>query len=212
MTQRKNRHNGSPRETSQAPIRIHPSTNIYEIHIELLESDPSIWRRFAVRRDLTLAALHSVIQVVMGWKDSHLHAFVVGSVRYEEPGNDLGFAMEQETIDERTVRLGDVAEGQGSSFLYEYDFGDGWRHQLEVRNLGEPEAGVRYPVCLGGERACPPEDCGGIGGYDDLLNAISDPRHEDHDDLREWLAADFDPEAFDLEAVNRILTAHRWPD
>jgi len=106
--------------------------------------------------------------------------------------------------DEKEFRLKTVV-GEGDVFEYEYDFGDCWEHEIIVEKVMEPEAGIKYPRCLAGERACPPEDCGGPGGYEELLEVLDDPRHEDYEDYRGWAGEDFDPERFDLEKVNRAL-------
>jgi len=183
-----------------------PSPAICELEITLLDSEPRIWRRFAVAGDITLAELHRVAQVVMGWTDSHLHQFVtVSNVRYESKDPDLD--PDPDVRDERRVRLNHVLSRSGASLLYQYDFGDGWDHLLQVVRVGPAEQGVRYPVCLAGERACPPEDSGGIYGYYEILEAVADPDHEDHDAMTEWLGADFDPEAFDRDEVNRMLAS-----
>jgi len=179
---------------------------IYELEISLLDSEPRIWRRFAVAGDITLVKLHHVAQLVMGWTDSHLHQFVMaGEVRYGS--KHLYLDPDPDVRDERRVRLNRVLSGPGDSLLYQYDFGDGWDHLLEVIGVGPAEQGVRYPVCLAGERACPPEDSGGIYGYYEILEAIADPDHEDHEEMAEWLGAGFDPEAFDEDAVNQMLAS-----
>ena len=177
-----------------------------EFKMTLLGSEPPIWRRFAVRQDLTLTQLHDVIQVVMGWQDSHLHQFMIGEARYasRDPEVDLWWE-DDELLDGRTVRLGKVVAGVGSTFLYEYDFGDSWMHRLEVLDVSPPERALQYALCLAGERACPPEDCGGIGGYEALLEAISDPEHEEHDSWLEWVVEGLEPEVFELDPVNRRL-------
>jgi len=187
-----------------------PLKGVYELKITLENSDPPIWRRFAVPANVTLETLHDVIQIVMGWEECHLHQFITKDKKYygaKYPG--LGFAREDETIDERKVKLSELMPRRKARLVYEYDFGDGWRHMLEVIEIGTPEPGVRYPVCLAGERACPPEDCGGIWGYYNLLEAIIDPKHENHDDMVEWLGGPFDPEHFDLKEINRLLKSIR---
>jgi len=180
--------------------------DVREIEVLLLGTDPRIWRRFAVRADITLAALHDVVQVVMGWTDSHLHQFTATDrKRYGPRLPAMGLGLEDDTLDERKARLCDVAPARGAKLLYEYDFGDGWEHALKVLKVGPPEPGVRYPVCLAGERACPPEDCGGVWGYYDFLQAMADPKHEQHDEMVEWHGCGFDADAFDLDAVNAML-------
>lgn len=178
---------------------------IYELEITLLDIEPRIWRRFAVQGNVTLARLHDVIQAVMGWTDSHLHEFIVGENRYTAFYPNMDWDFLEGMIDEEMVKLCELVKEPRARFIYEYDFGDSWQHELVVREIGPPKPGVHYPMCLAGERACPPEDCGGIGGYQDLLEAISDPSHEEHAELLEWVGGAFDPEAFDLEEANRFL-------
>lgn len=144
---------------------------IDQIKVTLEESHPPIWRRLLVPGDVTLAQLHDIIQVAMGWEDYHLHQFIVGNVFYGEPHPDYGFEMR----DERRVTLREVAPQEGSKFCYEYDFGDGWLHQILVEKVLPPEPEQSYPVCIKGKRACPPEDVGGIWGYYDFLEASGTP-------------------------------------
>lgn len=181
--------------------RAKPADKIYQIKVALRHSSLPIWRRVQVRSDTTLRRLHQILQVVMGWEGEHLHQFSIRGVLY----SDRGDQFDLEIRDEARARLGEVVPRVKSKFLYEYDFGDGWGHEIQVEKILPAQEGTRYPVCLAGERACPPEDCGGIGGYDRLLEAIQDPNHPEHDERLEWLGEDFDPEAFHLEAINRAL-------
>jgi hypothetical protein len=177
--------------------------NIYQLKITLEGSRPPIWRRIHVPGDLTLATLHSVIQEVMGWQDSHLHQFIVGKSYYGNPSMDE--ISELKIKDERKVRLDRALSRPMQKIVYEYDFGDGWYHEILLEEILEPQAGARYPVCIAGKRACPPEDVGGIGGYANFLAAINDPDHEEHDEYLEWAGGEFDPEEFNLDRVNAIL-------
>ena len=179
------------------------SRPIYQIKVTLMGSRPPIWRRIQVPSDTTLAQLHGVLQMVMGWQDYHLHLFSVGRTMYGLTDPELGIPEER---DERWVLLRQVAAGEGSKFIYEYDFGDGWRHDVLVEKVLSAEAGVRYPRCTQGRRACPPEDVGGVGGYYDFLEAIKDPEHPEHEGMLEWIGGAFDPEAFDVEAVDSELS------
>jgi hypothetical protein len=173
---------------------------VYELRVALSWIEPPIWRRVQVPGDTTLAGLHRILQIVMGWHDSHLHEFRVGDDSYGDPEiEELDFIPEDRT------RLDEVAPGPGARLLYQYDFGDSWEHEIEVEQVLDPEPGVRYPRCTEGARSAPPEDCGGVGGYEEFLEAISDPRHPEHEELLEWIGGDFDPEAFDIDAVNRGL-------
>ena len=136
----------------------------------------------------------------MGWEDAHLHAFKINRVNYGVPDPDFPGDIRNE----RNIRLDSVAKA-GETFIYEYDFGDGWLHEIQVEKESPIEFGVKYPHCLAGERACPPEDCGGPFGYQQMLDAINDPNHPEHEDFLEWIGGDFDPEYFDLEQTNEIL-------
>ena len=195
--------------TSGSAQRRTKSAEVYEIKMFLADSHPPIWRRLAVRSDMTLAKLHDVIQIVMGWQNCHLHQFIVGDDKdptyYGVPDMGLMADLGPKTLDAAAVQLRDIVKRRGSRFIYEYDFGDSWIRELEVVQVKPLEKRARYPVCLGGERAGPPDDCGGVWGYDNLLQAIADPKHEDHDDLLEWLGGEFDPVAFDLDEVNTAL-------
>lgn len=190
------------RQRAKTP-RSTARSEIYELKITLLDTSPPIWRRFAVPGGITLAALHDVIQIVMGWEDCHPHQFT--DENESQYRSDFLAEDDPEVIDGARVRLCDVVEGKGSQLLYEYDFGDDWEHKLEVLSIGPPKPGVKYPTCLASELACPPEDCGGPYRYYNLLEIIADPEHEEHEDRLDWLGDDFDPEAFDIEKVNRIL-------
>jgi hypothetical protein len=174
---------------------------VYQIKVTLKGSKPPIWRRLQVTTDTPLARLHRILQRVMGWEGSHLYQFVIGGITYGEPAM-LG---ELDAKDARTVTLEILVPREKSKFLYEYDFGDSWDHELLVEKRLPFEAGKRYPVCLTGRRACPPEDCGGIWGYASFLEAIRDPEHPEHEEMLEWVGGEFDPEAFDLDEVNMEL-------
>jgi hypothetical protein len=174
---------------------------IYQIKITLRDSKPPIWRRLLVSGDTKLSELHSIIQEVMPWWDYHLHQFDVDGVFYSTPHPD----DYHEVVDERKTKLGDIAGSEGAKFIYEYDFGDGWDHIIQVERILPPDPAQPLPVCIKGKRACPPEDVGGIWGYEVFLKAIKDPKHSEHDMYIEWIGAGFDPEEFDLEAVNERL-------
>ncbi len=180
-------------------------TSIYQIKVTLEDSRPPIWRRLLVPGDVTLAQLHDIIQIAMGWEGYHLHQFIVGKTYYGEPHPD--YEPWAEMRDERKVTLRQIAPREGMKFRYEYDFGDSWLHQILVEKILPPEPGKGYPVCIKGQRACPPEDVGGIWGYYNFLEAIQDPEHPEHEDYLEWIGGEFDPEEFDLEGVNKALQA-----
>ena len=176
---------------------------IYQLKISLKYARPPIWRRLQVRCDVTLAKLHGILQTTMGWHDGHLHQFIVGRTYYGVPREDAFFDMD--TKDERKVRLDQLLASPKQKMNYEYDFGDGWEHEILLEKVLAPEPGARYPRCIAGARACPPEDCGGVAGYENFLAAIRDANHEEHDEYLEWIGREFDPEEFELEEVNAAL-------
>jgi hypothetical protein len=184
-----------------AALRKPADTPIYQLKVTLKDSKPSIWRRVLVPGDISLSKLHQILQIAMGWEDSHLHQFIVGGAYYGEPDPDFRDEMKSE----RRVKLNQVAPHEKDRFTYEYDFGDSWEHQIVVEKILSPEPGARYPVCVAGKRACPPEDCGGVWGYESLLEAIADPNNPEHEEMLEWVGEDFDPEAFDPEQINEGL-------
>ncbi len=175
---------------------------IYQLKITLQDIDPPIWRRLLVPADTKLPRLHRLLQTVMGWENYHLHAFAVGELLYGEPDPDFDDAR---NVNERRVRLGDIAPEVGACFLYQYDFGDNWRHEVLVEKIMSADPIASYPLCTGGKRACPPEDCGGTWGYETFLEAITDPEHEEHEQYLMWIGGAFDPEGFDLNMTNRAL-------
>jgi len=180
-----------------------PIDLIYQLKITLRDFRPPIWRRVLVPGMFTLHKLHQVIQIAMGWSDSHLHRFLVDGIYYSAPYPDSDW---QDTDDEdsRRITLGQIAS-LNRKFKYEYDFGDGWEHEIVVEKVLLPEPGAMYPQCLKGKGACPPEDVGGVGGYANFLEAIRDPNHAEHQMYVEWIGGEFDPTAFDLAATNQAL-------
>lgn len=177
--------------------------------MQIAGTDPLIWRRIELPSDLSLDRVHSLLQRVMGWSDDHLHHFVSGddlygpdSERYLMPSSiDQGSVG----IDERTVRLDEVLVEPGDRLWYEYDFGDSWAHILELEEVLESDPAATSARCLAGARACPPEDCGGIWGYANILRVLADPPGPELDELHEWLGTDFDPASFDPDRVNAAL-------
>lgn len=185
------------KRTTEAP------TSVYQLKVTLSGTRPPIWRRIQVPADTTLERLHHILQLVMGWEESHLHEFEIGGVAYGRSEPDLfgGPAVRNE----RRARLNAVAPGAGATFTYRYDFGDDWQHSIVVEKIMPPEPGVQYPRYLTGKRHAPPEDCGGVWGYANLLEILRNPQHEDYADMREWVGEDFDSEAFSTEAINEEL-------
>jgi hypothetical protein len=172
-----------------------PSARVHQLKVTLLDTQPPIWRRVLVDGPSTLDQVHEVIQAAFGWWNYHLHEFQVGRVRYGVPdpdGDDWG----DPPRDERRTRL-DAIAAEGSTLRYTYDFGDGWDHEIIVEKILPASADVNVPMCIDGRRACPPEDCGGTGGYRELLAVLTDPNHPEHDERLEWIDGPFNPEAFD---------------
>jgi hypothetical protein len=152
---------------------------VYQFKITLKGIRPPIWRRFQVHSDITFYELHRTIQEVMGWYDGHLHLFDLGGMIITD-GETLAEVWE-DGVDEQRTRLPQFIRQAGQKLRYEYDFGDGWEHELLLEKILPAEAGVHYPRCLKGKRACPPEDCGGVWGYAGLLEAMADKSHSERE-------------------------------
>src|SRR5437773_1735657 len=144
---------------------------LYQLKITLKWSKPSIWRRVVVRADMPLDRLHHVIQIAMGWTNSHLHQFIVGRTYYGKPDPKTA-GIGSETLNEKRYRVADLAPTAKQKFIYEYDFGDGWAHEVMAEKVLPPDPDFKHPICLAGANVCPPEDCGGIPGYYNLLKIL----------------------------------------
>jgi hypothetical protein len=180
------------------------TASLYEIKITLMNMAPSIWRRVTVPLDITLGNLHTVIQIAMGWEDDHLHEFLIGRKRYGPVIPDkAGFG--EPAVNEDIVCLNGVAKPH-AKFIYHYDFGDDWRHEIHIEREIEEDLNPRQVRCVAGENACPPEDCGGPYGYFDLIAILRDAQHEEHNAMQEWIGEDFDPKYFDLASIDRRLS------
>lgn len=181
--------------------RTRAEARVFQLKVTLRGSKPPIWRRIQVIDGTTLGELHDILQVAMGWEDCHLHQFTIDRVNYGEPSPE-DF---EEVIDEARTPLNHVIRGARKKFLYEYDFGDSWHHDIVVEKILPVADDGRYPVCLAGACACPPEDCGGIWGFYEKLEVIKDPTDPDHEEMVSWMGDSFDPDLFDLDAVNKRL-------
>jgi hypothetical protein len=181
-----------------------PTTTVFQFKITLLGIKPQIWRRIQTK-DCTLDKLHEHIQTAMGWTNSHLHQFEIGGVRYGDP-ELLEDGWETPPVNSRRMKLSKIMpkDGRRFRFKYEYDFGDSWEHEILFEGIVPVEKSARYPVCMEGEQACPPEDVGGTGGYEEYLNALTDPKHEEHESFMRWRGP-FDPEAFDAGAATKEM-------
>lgn len=178
------------------------SARAVRLRLSLREIEPAIWRVLLVRESAHLARLHDIIQRAMGWTNSHLYEFEIHGKRFTDLETWEPFDDDEEPHDTEIVRLRDLHLKEGSHFTYLYDFGDHWLHDVIVEDVMPIPKGDRLPRCTAGARACPPEDCGGTHGYFELLEALSDPAHPEHESYRVWVGGAFDPEAFDLQRAN----------
>ena len=180
-------------------------TSIYQFKVTLEDITPKIWRRIQVPESYSFWDLHVAIQDAMGWEDYHFHQFMFPSSKYAR-GTVIGIPDEDGFDDFNTLsgwkeKIGDYLSLEQPQAIYEYDFGDGWSHLIELEKILPREEKTKYPTCIDGKRACPPEDCGGPWGYADLLEILADPSHEEHDNLTEWVGGKFDPETFDPQKI-----------
>ena len=183
--------------------RKRAASKIYELSVELDDIEPRIWRRLLVPATITLPRLHDLLQLCMGWTNSHMHSFTFGTKTFGMA--DIDGIGELDMLDERRQTLDAVLGKDLRQVQYEYDFGDSWRCTIAVEPVARPNLEWHYPLCIGGERAAPPDDVGGTGGYAEFLSIIDDPSHEDHEAMLVWIGGAFDPEGFDLNAINRSL-------
>jgi hypothetical protein len=174
---------------------------MYQIKVSLNGVRPPIWRRLLVPGSLSLKDLHDVLQVAVGWTDSHLHQFVARGTLYGRPDPEFG----RGSVNEKGVRLDGVLKAEKDAMIYEYDFGDGWQHKVVLEKILGSAVDGGAPSCTAGARACPPEDCGGVWGYANLLKIISDSSHSEHEEMLEWLGDQFEPERFDIAGINSKL-------
>lgn len=171
------------------------------LKVTLRNTKPPIWRRILVPSSMKLGDLHVALQVVMGWHDSHLHAFDVGGQQYGDPD------MTDDVTSENRQTLNGLVKSGVTRFTYTYDFGDNWEHNILIEKAAPANTAKALPACIGGARNCPPEDCGGTWGYGDLLDILANPAHPQYEEQREWLGDDFDPEAFSVAEADAALAA-----
>jgi hypothetical protein len=172
---------------------------VVSLKITLRDSKPPIWRRLLMPGDMTLHDLHEAIQAAMGWDGGHLHAFELGGTTYGDPDAGDDFA------DSSAMTLDRAAKSGASGFTYTYDFGDDWEHRIVVEKPQPVVRGQFYPACVAGKRACPPEDCGGMPGYERLLKILADPAHPEYRDTLAWLGEGYDPEDFSVEDADTMV-------
>jgi Plasmid pRiA4b ORF-3-like protein len=171
----------------------------FQIKVTLKHTKPPIWRRLIIAPEIKLDRLHDVLQIAMGWTNSHLYQFETPDGYFADPSFER-----EETQSSKKATLKSVLGGPRSHIRYEYDFGDGWDHQILLEKVVELDQPA-LAFCLGGARSSPPEDCGGPWGYANLLATLKDPKSAEHDSMIEWVGAEFDPDAFDVEAINKQL-------
>ncbi len=181
-------------------------STVYQIHILLKDSKPKIWRRILINSNASLSDLHYSIQACMGWFDYHLHQFIKNNIFYSpRTPDDNDYWDDTCMIDYKKTNISDLLTKEKDKILYEYDFGDDWEHYITLEKIHEMNGKLPFPICIKGKMNCPPEDCGGIGGYYDMLDALKDPKHEMHREYKDWIGPDFDPEFFNIEEANGQL-------
>jgi hypothetical protein len=176
---------------------------IYRVHVSLREIDPPIWRLLELSSRTTLKQFHRMLQIAMGWEDSHLHEYIVDGQRYGTP--DRHYDDPGDVVPETGVRLERVLPEPGATMLYLYDFGDYWEHEIRLESVSAAVPGATYPLLVGGARSCPPEDCGGVRGYAALLEILIDPEHKEFEQMRAWVGSRFNAEVFSMAAVSQHL-------
>ena len=189
--------------------------DIYQFKITMKDISPSIWRRIVVPGSYTFWDLHVAIQDVMGWTTSHLHSFrrTINRNNYvtiETPSEEFVDDFGPEPLPERKEKIANWFSKELKTFIYTYDFGDDWEHEIKLEKILPANEKIKYPLCLSGERACPPEDCGGAYGYDELLEIVKNPKHKEHKETMEWLGGEFDPELFDCNNVHFTNPEKMW--
>lgn len=180
---------------------------MFQIEISLIDSEPKIWRKISIPSDLLLSDFHKVIQTTMGWTNSHLHQFIKDENFYAEKHPDADMWDEMGSIDykKEKIRVSDLLKAEKDTMIYEYDFGDGWEHKIVLEKISSVENRKKQPYCLDGKMNCPPEDCGGIWGYKEMLEVLKQPKNEGYEELIEWLGDEFDPKYFNKTEVNKLL-------
>ena len=186
-----------------AQARRTPGKTAIQLRISLKDHTPTIWRRLVVPGEIKLSKLHSIFQAAMGWEDYHLHQFQMGEQVYGVPDDEFDFE-EFDDIDEDTVLFSEVVSAS-MRFSYQYDFGDNWQHEVVIETIESVPMVLKFATCIDGQRACPPEDCGGTGGFEEFVEAVTDPTHEEYAEYVDWVGRPFDPEAFSVAATNAAL-------
>ncbi len=197
------------------PLHSSLKSQVFQFKVELQGIEPKIWRRIQVPVDYNYWDLHVAIQDSMGWLDCHLHHFEIkgkGKRKVAHIGiPDLeGFGELQEVFPGWEIAVIAYFNALGAEAMYKYDYGDGWLHTVKLEGYMFREKGIKYPICIDGKNACPPEDCGGVDGYYNVTDILSDPGHSDHEDMQTWAGKDWDPKRFDPDRINFDNSYKRW--
>ncbi len=174
-------------------------TNILKLRIKIPDIEPEIWREILIENDITFKKLHEIIQLSFGWTNSHLYNFDVNGILFSIPDKEF----KNNDLDAKN-KITEFLIEEGQKAHYTYDFGDNWEHEIEIVDVLKKEKGIRYPKCLDGKRNGPPEDCGGIPGYEDVIDALTSKDKSEYEDLLEWLG-NYDPEKFDIDKINKAI-------
>ncbi len=195
----------------QLPKITGASSEFIEIKVTLKEIEPPVWRKFVISTDANLEELHMVIQKTMGWQNCHLYDFSVNNGKKKFSPNDMSdlFGNEDDFEDPSEMTIADLMMMKIEDIQYNYDYGDGWEHSVEIGKQVLLQAGVKYPLCTEGSGACPPEDCGGPYSYANLCSILSDPDDEEYTEMRVW-AGEFDPSKFSVAKANKELRSKSW--
>ena len=179
--------------------------DIIQLKITLQWTKPPIWRRVLLDKKTTFFELHHIIQIAMGWENYHLYEFKIDNCRIGEPNEEFNYYEASKVLDASTVTLDSIITGTKEKFDYEYDFVDGWMHQIVVEQFLSLDSSIHYPICIAGKLNCPPEDCGGLGGFYHVLDIIKDKNHPEREEMLEWLGGQYAPEEFDKGKINNEL-------
>ena len=189
-------------------MQVKAVRSIYQLKVTLVGTKPPIWRRIVVPSDIRLDTLHMVLQIVMGWENCHLHQFDAGGLTYGAHEDEFGLDMDMDVEDENTCKLHQLLKTAKDTMKYEYDFGDSWEHKIVLEKILPHDKAQQLPRCVAGKRSCPPEDCGGVWGYEEMLELLKHPEDPEYEERMEWLGGEFDPEEFDVDGVNLQLIGY----
>jgi hypothetical protein len=182
------------------------SSKIYQIQISLKYSKPKIWRRILIYSNTKLSDFHKILQICTGWRNYHLHQFVKDGICYTKKIDD---DFDGDIVDYKNIKVKDLLKLEKDKIFYEYDFGDSWEHNIVLEKILSYDNNVKYPICINGKRNFPPEDCGGIYGYEELINILKNPNHKEYKNMVEWLDSldytNFDSEYFNKNEINNFL-------